>query len=140
LLRPKRKTTIKSEVEVIEMNSKNFLQIGGAVLVLLGLLGFLGVIGPTPDRSLFGEAWWFDNGENWAHLVLGVVGLLAAYMLDGAMQRNLVLLLAIVALFFGIYGFVTPVFLGANLESPADNILHLVVAVWAFLSWKGKEA
>ncbi len=118
------------------MNSKSFLQIGGAVLVIVGLLGFFKVIGPDASHSIFGSTWWFDNGENWAHLVLGVVGLLASFTLAPSMQRNLVLLLAIIALFFGIYGFVTPTFLGANLENPADNLLHLVIAVWAFLSWR----
>ncbi|MEK9147909.1 MAG: hypothetical protein AAB650_00555, partial [Patescibacteria group bacterium] len=57
------------------MNPKQFLQIGGVVLVLVGILGFVGVIGPTAESSLFGGAWWFDNAENWAHLVLGVVAL-----------------------------------------------------------------
>ena len=47
----------------------------------MGVLGFVGLIGPTGQASLFGENWWFDNGENWAHLVLGVVALIAAYAL-----------------------------------------------------------
>lgn len=122
------------------MNAKSFLQWGGGVLVLVGLLGFLGVIGPTPDKSIFGEAWWFDNAENWAHLVLGVVGIIASFVLGADMRRNLVLLLALVAAFFTVYNLFSTTFYGANLEQYADFILHLVVAVWAFMSWKGKEA
>jgi len=37
------------------MNPKQFLQIGGIILVLVGILGFF-VIGPTPEKSLFGGA------------------------------------------------------------------------------------
>ena len=67
------------------MNPKQFLLVGGGVLVLVGLLGFFGVIGPTAGQSIFGSTWWFDSGENWAHLVIGVVGLIAAFVLSGGM-------------------------------------------------------
>lgn len=121
------------------MNPKQFLQIGGAVLVLVGILGFVGILGPTADKSVFGSAWWFDNGENWAHLVLGVVGLIASVALGEGAQKGLVLLLGIVGLFFGIYSwFVNTNFWGANLENPADTVLHLVVGVWALVAgWRG---
>lgn len=112
------------------MNSKQFLQIGGIVLVLLGVLGFF-LIGPTAEKSIFGDAWVFTNGENWAHLVLGVVALVAAYQLDGAMQKNLTILVGLIALFFGVYNFFSASFMGASLESPLDLILHLVVGAWA---------
>lgn len=113
------------------MNPKQFLQIGGIVLVLVGVLGFF-LIGPTPDASTFGAAWWFDNGENWAHLVLGVVALIAAYGLksDSAM-KNLVILVGVLGLFFAVYNIFSTDFLGANLENPADLILHLAVGLWA---------
>jgi len=112
------------------MNPKQFLQIGGIVLVLVGVLGFF-LIGPTTE-SLFGELWWFDNGENWAHLVLGVVALVAAYGLKSdSMMKNLVILVGALGLFFAVYNLFSTNFLGANLENPLDLILHLVVGVWA---------
>lgn len=111
---------------------KGFLQVGGAVLLLVGILGYVGVIGPTPDSSLFGEFWYFDNAENIAHTVLGIVALAAAFLLkDAGMQKTLVMIVGVIALLVGIYGFITPSLLGANLENPADNILHLVVGAWA---------
>ena len=86
------------------MNPKQFLVWGGIVLVLVGVLGFVGLIGPTAEASLFGEAWWFDIGENWAHLVLGVVALIAAYALKSAdAQKWLVVLVGLLALFFAAY-------------------------------------
>jgi hypothetical protein len=108
-----------------------FLKIGGAVLVLVALLGFFHVIGPMPADSIFGEAWYFDNGENWAHLILGVVGLIAAFTLSASMQKTLVMLLGIIGVLVGIYSIFSPSFLGANLENPADTILHLAVGAWA---------
>ena len=115
------------------MNPKQFLQFGGAILVVLGVVGLL---------PIFTEAntpWFYlDNGENIAHIGLGVVAIAAAYLLtDAALQKWLVAVVGVVALFFGIYGFVVagqpdPNTFGlANLESPADNLLHLVVGAWA---------
>jgi len=122
------------------MNPKNFLKIGGVVLVVVGLAGMVGILGPTPESSIFGSAWWFDNGENWAHLIGGIVALVVVYALP-QMQTPVVLLVGIVTLLAGIWGFFLPQeapnLYGANLENPLDNILHLVIGVWAFLSWKG---
>ena len=130
------------------MNPKQFLQIGGAVLVLVAVLGFVGVIGPTPERSIFGSAWYFDDGENWAHLILGIVGLIAAFVFPGNIQKPLVMLLGVVGILVGLYSLIGPVtegkkLLGANLENPADTILHLAVgawALWASMSKKGMAA
>ncbi len=129
------------------MNPKQFLTIGGIVLVLVGVLGFIGIIGPTPGKSLFGQAWWFDNGENIAHTVLGVVALAAAFMASAEQQRMLSIVFAVVALFFGVYGFILPsggtgnAFGLANLENPADNVLHLAIAAWAaYVSFMAKPS
>lgn len=127
------------------MNPKQFLVVGGAVLILVALLGFFGVIGPTTDKSLFGETWVFTQPENWAHLVLGVVALLAAFVLPAMAQKWLVVLVGVLALVVGVWGFTVaekpfPNFLGgANLENVADNVLHLVVGVWALLASMGKQ-
>lgn len=111
---------------------KGFLQVGGIILLVVGIVGYFGIIGPTPESSIFGEAWWFDNAENVAHTVLGLVALAAAYGLkDAGTLKNLVMVLGIVGILVGLYGFISPGFLGANLENPADNILHLVVGAWA---------
>ncbi len=124
---------------------KGFLQVGGVVLVVVALLGFFGIIGPTPERSIFGEGWWFDNAENWAHLVLGVVALLAMYALKNPMhQKWLVALVGILGVLFGVYSLFGGVpegtmFMGANLENPMDTILHLVVGAWALMAAFKKE-
>jgi hypothetical protein len=114
------------------LNPKQFLTIGGAALLLLGILGFIGIIGPTASQSIFGSTWWFDNGENWAHTILGIAGLAAVFVLPAMYQRYLVILLGIIGVLVGLYSLViSPSFLGANLENPADSLLHLVVGGWA---------
>lgn len=114
------------------MNPKQFLQIGGIVLVVVGLLGFIGVLGPDVDSSIFGSAWWFDNAENWAHLVLGVVALLVLYALPENTHKQITVVVGVVAVLAGLYSVTGEAqLLGANLENPLDTILHLVVGAWA---------
>ncbi len=118
------------------MNPKQFLTVGGAVLVLLAIVGYLGVF------STEGSFFWLDSAENNAHLFLGVVALAAVYVpgLNSALApyyKPIVILVGAISLFFGVYGFavagnaVPNTFGTGNLESPADNLLHLVVGAWA---------
>jgi hypothetical protein len=124
------------------MNPKQFLQFGGAILAILGVVGLL------PVFTKANTPWfWLDTGENVAHIVLGVVAIAAAYVLkDAVLQKWLVAVVGVVAVFFGVYGFVVagaaePNTFGiSNLESPADNLLHLVVGAWAlYAAFMGRQ-
>jgi hypothetical protein len=125
--------------------STSFLRYGGIVLLALGVIGLLGL----PGQSFFA----LTTGENVAHLGLGVVGLAAGYAIPNvALHRLLTVVVFATALVFGLWGFVlmaggaftppatfaTPNFYGlANLENPADNLLHLFVAAWSgFTLWR----
>ena len=108
-----------------------FLKVGGAVLLALGLIGYTGLVTIKDFFDL-------DAGENIAHTVLGIVALAVAFGIkNDQLHRWLVIVVAVIALFFGVYGFLVagqarPNTFGlANLENPADNILHLVVGAWA---------
>src|SRR4026209_1260520 len=116
---------------------RGFLTYGGAILLLLGILGFLNVFTQTAF-----PAFWLDTGENVAHTFLGIVALAIVFVpglntMFAPYYRWIVILLGIVALFFAVYGFyvggnASPnTFNISNLESPADDILHLVVGAWA---------
>lgn len=123
------------------LHPTNVLKVGGAVLLLLGLIGFTGVTNSIEFFNL-------DAGENVAHTALGIVGLAVGFGIkDVRMHKWLVGVLAITGLLFGIWGFVLPAgsftqgnFYGlANLENPADNVLHLLVGIWtaaSFLTYK----
>src|ERR1700752_1937885 len=85
---------------------RGFLMAGGAVLLLLGIVGYLNVF----SEASF-PAFWLDNGENVAPPVPGVLELAAVYVpgLNSALApyyRWIVLLVGVIALFFGVYGFV----------------------------------
>ncbi|HEY3116655.1 MAG TPA: hypothetical protein VGK54_07940 [Chloroflexota bacterium] len=119
------------------MNPKQFLTLGGAILVLLALVGFTGVLN---EKST--PFFWLDAGENWGHLGLGAVALAAVFVpglnsLLAPIYRQIVVLVGVVGVFFAIYGFAVaggPPLNGfgvANLENPSDNVLHLVVGAWA---------
>lgn len=114
----------------------NVLRLGGAVLLLLGIIGATGI---TNSWEFFN----LDLGENVAHIGLGVVGLAAGYGIkDERAHRALVAVLAVTGLAFGIGGLFLPAgsfakgnFLGlANLENPSDDVLHLVVGIWTAAS------
>lgn len=121
------------------MNPRQFLLLGGAVLILVAILGFVGVIGPTPERSIFGGNWWFDNGENWAHLVIGVAGLITAFVLPAKLQKLLVIVLGVVGVLVGLYSLIISTsFLGSHLQNPLDTILHLGVGAWALIAARGR--
>ena len=119
---------------------RGFLITGGIVLLVLGLLGFF--ILNNPSNTFF----WLTTGENYAHVTLGVTALAAATVpgLRSTMApyyRWLVLLVGFLALFFVMYGFLLPpggpgalnTFGLANLEF-GDTLLHLLVAIWAFIA------
>lgn len=121
------------------MTPKQFLTIGGIVLVLVALLGFFGIIGPTAEQSIFGELWVFDNVENWAHLILGVVALIAAFAFPATVNKPLTMAVGVVALLFAVYNIFSTSFLGAGLQRPLDLILHLVIGIWAVAAARGED-
>jgi phosphoglycerol transferase MdoB-like AlkP superfamily enzyme len=124
------------------LNPRGFLLAGGIILVLVAVLGYMGLIGPTPEQSLFGSLWYFTDLENLAHLVFGVVALAAYYLLkDEMLTKWLVILVGVVAALAVVIGFMvggnaspnaTLAGIPGNLENPMDTVLHIVVAVWAF--------
>lgn len=123
----------------------NVLRLGGAVLLLLGIVGATGI---TSSWEFFN----LDLGENVAHIGLGIVGLAVGYGIkDERIHRGLVAVLAVTGLAFGLLGFFLPAgsfthgnFFGlANLENPSDDVLHLVVGIWtaaSALAYRGAAA
>jgi hypothetical protein len=119
------------------LTPKGFLMYGGIVLILVGILSYLPFIN-SPQTSIFGRYWWFDGTEGVVHIGLGVIAIIASYVLTGDLAKWLTIIVALVALLFAVLGLFldqgasTVMNIGpANLESPMDSILHLVVAVWA---------
>ncbi len=121
------------------LTPSGFLKYGGIVLVLLAVVGWIGI---TNNIDFF----QLDAGENVVHAVLGVVALAVAFGIKNEQfQKWLVAAVGVLALVATLYSLVGPtggafasgafkspnVFGVANLENPADTVLHLVVTVWA---------
>lgn len=129
--------------------STGFLRYGGIVLLLVGVVGLLGVFNSFSFFSL-------DTGENIAHLALGIVGAGAGFFIaNTGLHKLLTWAVFVTAVVFTVWGFILPDggaltngafakpnFYGlANLENPADQVLHLVVAAWAGLAiWMERRA
>jgi hypothetical protein len=120
-----------------------FLSAGGSVLLLLGVVGYANVFTEAGSPSF-----WLDGTENLAHTGVGLVALAAVFVpgINAALTpyyRVIVGLVAVMALFFGIYGFLVPAgssvhpntFGVANLESPSENLLHLVIGIAAAVAF-----
>jgi hypothetical protein len=127
------------------LSPKGFLTYGGAILLILGILGFVAL----GDAKAY-PSFYLDNGENVAHTFLGIVALAIVFVpglntMFAPYYRWIVILLGVVALFFAGYGFLVSgntapnTFGVANLENPFDNILHLVVGIWAlYAAWRAQ--
>ena len=113
------------------MSPKLFLQIGGAIFLVLGLIGF---IAPT----LFGDLIVLSDTQNIVHVVLGIGALiLGSIEWAGVEKRWTALALALIALFYGIMGFIwseNPFNVTGltDFEDPVDNVLYILIAIWGF--------
>lgn len=121
------------------MYPRLFLSAGGSVLLLLAVVGYVDVFTEAGSPTF-----WLDPVENALHAGLALAALGALFMpglktILAPHQRAIVAGIAVITLFLGVYGFALPVGSGshpnlfgvANLESPVDNLLHLVLGVVA---------
>ena len=99
----------------------------GAVLTLVGLLGFVPAL--APGGNLLG-IFAIDPIHNVVHILSGVVGLAIAYVANGVYSRWYA------GVFGAVYGLVTIVgfiqgttVLGLINVNLADNLLHLAITV-----------
>ena len=111
---------------------KGFLIYGGIIVTLLGVVGFR--VGETPDRPFLGLL-IFTGFEDWAHIILGAVGMAADFVLGADVQKWLVIALGLFGLFATVVGFLGAGNAYANAEVTnlelVENVLHLVVGLWA---------
>lgn len=123
------------------MNPKSYLKIVGVILFVLAVLGFVGgLIGPTPEQSIFGSVWFFNSAENWVYLIVGVVGFILAFTLSDRNQKIVAVILGLIFIVLGLYSLTGRTeFWGLHLENPMDTALYLVLGVWGLLAAAVKE-
>jgi hypothetical protein len=116
-------------------NPKVFLTLAGLVFLLLGILGFIGLLGPVKEKSVFNATWYLDSAESSVYITLGIICLIAILLLPKVAQRGLTLIIAAGSFFFGVYSLFTSQVGPAMLQSPADTALLLIIGTWAL--WSG---
>ncbi len=120
------------------MSPQLFLQIGGGLFLLLGLLGF--VVPSMMDGLL-----QLSDQQNIVHVVLGLASLVLGFVpWAGLEKRWAALVIALIALFFGVMGFVwseNPFnTLGmTDFEDPIDNIVYILIGLWGIATMFTKK-
>ena len=101
-----------------------FLSVGGSILLIAGILGSVGVFGPTPDQSIFGAWWWFSRAENWAYIISGML-LITLRFTPCFVQRTVIMILGWFwfALFF--YTLFETTWFDIHFERPMDSFFPL---------------
>jgi hypothetical protein len=106
--------------------AKLYATVLGAVLTLVGILGF--IPGLAPNGNLLG-IFAIDPLHNIIHILSGVVGLAVAFTANGAYARYYALIFGAVYALVTVVGFIQgTTVLGLIHVNLADNILHLAIA------------
>ncbi len=114
------------------MNPKQFLIANGALFFIIGILGFVGILGPIADKSVLHMTWYFTMNESTANVLVGIICLFASYAFPEQWQKYLTILIGVVAILVALYGWISgPNLFGVYLVNPTDNIFHLIVGAWA---------
>jgi hypothetical protein len=108
---------------------------GGAVLVMIGLAGILGLLGSLSRASIFNPPQWV----NWVHLSFGTFVLTVAFAGNKNLQLSLALLAAVAGTILGVVDLLLGPAAGARPGVPessdrSDPLTHLTVgllAIWA---------
>jgi len=113
------------------MKFNHYIVLISAFALSQGIASAVGLSGPLPENSIFGEAWYFDTVENVFHVLFGVIGISIGLSKSFLWQKRFGYTLAAVALFAGGASATGPItegvtILGASLQNPADTLLHLI--------------
>lgn len=120
--------------------SRNFLVWMGYIAIILGILGFIHVLGPTPQNSIFGSYWWMSSQVGLIYIVGGIVSLFTAYAMPESIIQIVTFGIAVVAFFIGLYGlFWAPRVFSVPLEGVIGNLINFLIGIWAFWSVSGER-
>jgi hypothetical protein len=115
--------------------SKNFLVWIGYITIILGILGFIHVLGPTPQTSIFGSFWWMDGQVSLIYIMGGIVSLFTAYVMPDNVVELITYGIGAVAFFVGLYGlFWAPRVFSVPLEGVIGNLIMFLFGVWGLWS------
>ena len=120
---------------------RQFLLLGGTLLVILGLAGVAGLLGSISQASLFNPPYWI----NWFHLMFGIIVFAIAFAGGRTLQSAMTLAagglgstLGLSGLLFGSYA--AKRYNMPDLADPSDHFGHLTVGVLALWAWSNRKA
>jgi len=105
---------------------KQYCQISGWILAIIGLVGFF-------LTDLFGLI-RFDTGHNVLHIVLAAISLWLGYKGAEAVMLGWTKTIGVVYLLLGVLGFFVMSLGPIGLE-PTENVLHIILGAWGI--WAG---
>jgi hypothetical protein len=122
------------------VSPRQFLLLGGTVLVIIWLTGAAGLLGSISRASLFNPPYWI----NWVHLTFGFVVLAIAFAGGRTLQNAITLLAGIMGSTLGFSGLLFGSY-AANrynmpeLADPSDHLAHLTVGALALWAWSNRK-
>ncbi len=109
------------------MSTKFYLILAGAGAVGLGILGFVHILGPTPQDSVFGQQWWLNDTQNFLHLIIGISSICAGLFLPKLRQQGAVWLLGVISIIGAVVSLIFRHLLTVNLVEPVEEVLYFSV-------------
>ena len=120
------------------MNLRSLAVWIGAVILVIGLIGFVPAL--VPDGKVLG-LFLVDPFHNVVHILTGALGIVAGMMSGSKVARMYFQVFGVVYALVTVLGFTTGTgLLGLIPVNMADNLLHLVIAVgYLYLGFAVKE-
>ena len=120
------------------MNLRSLAVWIGAVILVIGLIGFVPAL--VPDGEVLG-LFLVDPFHNVVHILTGALGIVAGMMSGSKVARMYFQVFGVVYALVTVLGFTTGTgLLGLIPVNMADNLLHLVIAVgYLYLGFAVKE-
>jgi hypothetical protein len=123
------------------LRPRQFLFLGGTVLVIIGLAGVTDLLASISQASLFNPPYWI----NWVHLTFGIVVLAVGLAGTRTLQNTFTLAAAILGSTLGVSGLLLGSYVAnrynmRELADPSEHLAHLTVGVLALWAWSNKNA
>jgi len=119
---------------------RQFLLLGGTLLVILGLAGVAGLLGSISQASLFNPPYWI----NWFHLMFGIIVFAIAFAGGRTLQSAMTLAGGsgehARPLRLAVRSYAAKRYNMPELADPSDHFAHLTVGVLALWAWSNRKA
>ena len=122
------------------LRPRQFLFLGGTLLVIIGLAGATGLLASLSPAAFFNPPHWI----NWAHLTFGILVLAVAFAGGRTLHNVFTLAAGILGSTLGVSGlllgsYATNRYNMPELADPSDHLAHLTVGLLALWAWSNRK-